>query len=136
MDPIRTIRLRWWHGSLEGIAGEFAGTRFAGTAPAPWRPALNAFRCEQGVRICVDLAGVERSQIDLTVKGRRLLIRGERETPEPSDQEGRAVQMIAMEIDYGPFEREVQLPNDIDIGSIHAEQRNGMLWISLPKKKS
>ena len=135
MDPIRTIRLRWWQGSFHGVAGEFEGPYFVGTAPPAWRPALNAFRCEHGVRIYVDLAGVDRSQIDLEIDGRRLLIRGERETPEPSDDEGRAVQLIAMEIDYGPFLREVQLPDDIDIEQIHAEQRNGMLWISLPKKK-
>jgi HSP20 family protein len=134
MDPIRTIRLRWWHGSFHSVIGELG--HFSATAPLSWRPPLNAFRCEKGVRICVDLAGVDRSQIDLTIDGRRLLIRGERETPEPSGEEDRPVQMIAMEIDYGPFEREVQLPDEVDLENIHAEQRNGMLWISLPRKES
>jgi HSP20 family protein len=136
MDPIRTIRLRWWHGSFHVLSGELSRAQFATTAPPPWQPALNAYRCEQGVRICVDLAGVDRSQIDLTIEGRRLFIRGEREAPEPSSDDGRAVQMIAMEIDYGPFLREVQLPEGLDLEQIHAEQRNGMLWIALPRKKS
>jgi HSP20 family protein len=136
MDPIRTIRLRWWHGSFHSVAGELARGRFAAAAPPPWQPPLNAYRCEHGVRICVDLAGVDRSQIDLSIEGRRLFIRGERETPEPSGEEDRPVQMIAMEIDYGPFEREMQLPDEVDLENVHAEQRNGMLWISLPRKKS
>lgn len=99
-----------------------------------WQPAINAYRCEAGVRICVDLAGVHRSQINLTIEGQRLSLRGEREVPEPTNEEGRALQMIAMEIDYGPFRREVQLPEDVDVGNVQAEQRNGLLWIFLPLK--
>jgi HSP20 family molecular chaperone IbpA len=40
-----------------------------------------------------------------------------------------------MEIDYGPFEREVILPADVEVNKAHAEQRNGLLWISLPLKQ-
>jgi HSP20 family molecular chaperone IbpA len=63
-----------------------------------------------------------------------VLIRGERELPEPSHAEGRAVRLLAMEIDYGPFEREIHLPDEVEIAEAHAEQRNGLLWISLPIK--
>ena len=41
-----------------------------------------------------------------------------------------------MEIDYGPFIREVLLPTEVEIDEAHAEQRNGLLWISLPLKES
>ena len=64
----------------------------------------------------------------------RLIVRGVRDVPEPTHAEGRAVQLLAMEIDYGPFEREVRLPASVDIDNVHAEQRNGLLWISLPLK--
>ena len=37
-----------------------------------------------------------------------------------------------MEIDHGAFEREINLPRNVDRKSVHAEQRNGMLWIHLP----
>jgi HSP20 family molecular chaperone IbpA len=40
-----------------------------------------------------------------------------------------------MEIDYGPFIREVPLPTEVEIDKAHAEQRNGLLWISLPVKE-
>jgi HSP20 family molecular chaperone IbpA len=40
-----------------------------------------------------------------------------------------------MEIDYGPFEREIAFPVDVEIDKAHAEQRNGLLWISLPVRK-
>jgi HSP20 family protein len=135
MDPIRTIRLRWMQGALTDVTYNLTRLQFAQFAPQPWEPAINAYRCESAVRICVDLAGVERSAIDLTVESRRVLIRGARALPEPSHGEGRAVQLLAMEIDYGPFEREVPLPVEVEIDKAEAEQRNGLLWISLPVKQ-
>jgi HSP20 family protein len=135
MDPISSIKLRWLHGALHDVTYELARSRFSQFAPDTWEPAINAYRCESAVRICVDLAGVERSAIDLTVESRRVLIRGARALPEPSHGEGRAVQLLAMEIDYGPFEREVPLPVEVEIDKAEAEQRNGLLWISLPVKQ-
>ena len=134
MDTIGSIKLRWLHGALQDVTYELARSQFQ-FAPHTWEPAINAYRCEKCVRICVDLAGVERSQIDLTVEPQRVLIRGSRELPEPTHAEGRAVRLLAMEIDYGPFEREINLPAEVEIKEARAEQRNGLLWISLPMKQ-
>ena len=134
MDPINSIKLRWLHGALQDVTYELARSQFQ-FAPHTWEPAINAYRCEHCVRICIDLAGIERSQIDLTVEPRRVVIRGARELPEPTHDEGRAVQLLAMEIDYGPFERDVRLPVEVEIDQARAEQRNGLLWISLPLKE-
>jgi len=134
MDPNRTIKLRWLHGALYDVTSGQARLQFSQFASQTWQPAINAYRCESCIRVCVDLAGVDRSRIDLTVEPQRIVVRGVREVPEPTHAEGRAVQLLAMEIDYGPFEREVHLPVMVDIEKVHAEQRNGLLWISLPLK--
>jgi HSP20 family protein len=134
MDPNRGIKLRWLHGALHDVTSELSRFQFSRFASHTWRPAINAYRCEKCIRVCVDLAGVDRSQIDLTVEPQRIVVRGEREVPEPTHAEGRAMQLLAMEIDYGPFERELHLPEVVDIEKVHAEQRNGLLWISLPLK--
>jgi HSP20 family protein len=130
MKPTRQIKLRWLHGTL----GDVSVTRvqFWPGARHRWQPSINAFRCERGVRICVDLAGVEKSSIDLALEPRRVVVRGSRNPPEPTSE--RAVQLLALEIDYGPFEREIDLPIDIDVEGAHAEQANGLLWITLPVK--
>jgi HSP20 family protein len=133
MDPIRSIKLRWLHGTLGDVTYQMTRVQFARSVPARWQPAINAFRCANSVRICVDLAGVERSEIDLTVEPRRVVVRGTRQVPEPDG--GRAVQLLALEIDYGPFEREVHLPAEIDVEQASAEQQNGLLWIHLPLKQ-
>jgi HSP20 family protein len=135
MDPIKDTKLRWLHGALHDISYELSRSNFSRFAHA-WQPAINAYRCETCIRICVDLAGVDRSVIDLTVEPRRVVIRGRRELPEPTHGEGHTLQLLAMEIDYGPFERKVSLPGEVEIDKAHAEQRNGLLWISLPLKKS
>ena len=64
------------------------------------------------------------------------MIRGSRELPEPANTDDRTLQLLAMEIDYGPFERDIVLPADVEIDKATAEQRNGLLWISLPLKQS
>lgn len=134
MDPTRSIKLRWLHGTLHDVSSDLARLHFSRFGSHTWEPAINAYRCDKCIRVCVDLAGVERSRIDLTVEPERLIVRGVRDVAEPTHAEGRAVQLLAMEIDYGPFEREVLLPALVDIDNVHAEQRNGLLWISLPLK--
>jgi HSP20 family protein len=136
MDPIKNMKLRWLHGALQDLTHELSRFQFSSFAPHAWEPAINAYRCENCIRICVDLAGVERSLIDLTVEPRRVIIRGTRELPEPAGDEECAQQLLAMEIDYGPFMRQVPLPAEVEIEQAHAEQRNGLLWISLPLKES
>jgi HSP20 family molecular chaperone IbpA len=39
-----------------------------------------------------------------------------------------------MEIDHGPFARNVELPSDVHHEQISASYRNGLLWIEIPKK--
>jgi HSP20 family molecular chaperone IbpA len=136
MDSIRSIKLRWLHGALHDVTYELTRSHFSQFAPHAWEPDINAYSCEHCIRICVDLAGVDKSEIDLLIEPQRVIIRGARELPEPTHEEGRAIRFLAMEIDYGPFEREILLPTEVDINKAHAEQRNGLLWISLPLTKS
>lgn len=129
MDPIRRITLRLLQSAPQDITLRLASFQFA---PPMWQPPINAYRCEKGIRICVDLAGVDRNAIDLRVEPHRVIIRGERDVTEPKESQDNAVEMLAMEIDYGPFERTVELFDEVDVEKVHAEQTNGLLWIHLP----
>ncbi len=93
---------------------------------------MNAYRCEGCIRICFDLAGVDREHIDLRIEPNRVLIKGIRKTPEPASSEGRPQQILAMEIDNGPFARELSLPAEVIPEQVTAEQRDGLLWVKLP----
>jgi HSP20 family molecular chaperone IbpA len=131
MKPVRTIQLRW----LGTAIGDVTVTRvhyWRGT-PHVWQPAMNAFRCERAISICLDLAGIDRSHIDVRVESSRVIVRGVRPAPEPRDH---PVKLLALEIDYGPFERVIELPADaeVDVDRAGAEQKDGLLWIHLPIK--
>jgi HSP20 family protein len=102
------------------------------SVPRVWQPALNAFRCGAHFVICVELAGVEKTSLDVRAESRRLIIRGTRQIPEPSCDEVPAIHVLALEIDHGPFERILELPADVEPESVAAEHRNGLLWIKLP----
>ena len=133
MERIRSIRLRWLQGELGQLAHALERVQFSQFArPDGWQPSINAYRCECCIRICVDLAGVEKADIDLLVEPRRIVLRGVRPAPEPSGTEPKARQILAMEIDHGPFVRELLLPTEVSPAEATAEQRNGFLWINLP----
>jgi len=133
MERIRSIRLRWLQGGLSELAQELERAQFSQLArPQGWQPSINAYRCECSIRICVDLAGVEKADIDLLVESTRVVLRGIRPAPEPSGSEPKPRQILAMEIDHGPFVREILLPIEVTPAEATAEQRNGFLWINLP----
>jgi len=111
-------------------------------SPEVWSPTVNLYETEDSYLVCVDLAGVEKEKIDLTIVDNQLKLRGQRPTPQPPDKEdgsappaeSRRMRVHLMEIDHGAFCREVDLPEDVNREKVTASYRNGMLWVELPKK--
>ena len=99
-----------------------------------WAPDVNLYETEAGYRVCVDISGVDKEKIDLTVHEQMLTIRGERPVPRSPLAGASRVRVHRMEIDHGPFAREVELPADVDQEQITATYRNGLLWVELPKR--
>jgi HSP20 family protein len=133
MSDKPNIRLKQLHGRLGDLVYQFTKVHFSHSPAAEiWSPAVNAYRCEQGFAICVDLAGVPKETIQVEVEKRKVRLHGKRETPEPKDKRNEAVQILAMEIDSGSFVREISLPADVDPGCVRAEYKEGLLWIYLP----
>ena len=110
-----------------------------------WTPTVNLYENDTAYVVVVDLAGVDKQKIDLVVHENQLKLRGQRAAPVPgtpgpgvspendAQHSAQRLRVHVMEIDYGPFCREVALPNDVDQTRIAASYQNGMLWIELPK---
>jgi HSP20 family protein len=96
---------------------------------AGFRPSLDVYRTDDPPEITVvlELAGIDPSEVDVAVVEGVLFVRGRRRRP-AGDQ--RLYQHI--EIDYGIFERRVQLNEPVDSAAAHATYENGLLSIHLP----
>jgi HSP20 family protein len=75
----------------------------------------------------VDLAAVDPGDIALEIRGRQLVIAGERR---PTEAGGRLYQQI--EIEHGPFRRIVELGADVVADSASASYDDGVLQVEIP----
>jgi HSP20 family protein len=105
--------------------------RFASRAGA-FRPQVDCYRTEDppALTVVVELAGVDPDEVQIVATPQTLLVAGERRRPEV---EGRLYQQ--MEVDYGPFRREVALAEDVDPAGGRASYERGLLTVVLPLAK-
>jgi HSP20 family protein len=74
-----------------------------------------------------DLAGIAITDVALEIRGRQLLIGGERR---PAESAGRLYQQI--EIEHGPFRRVVELGAEVVAGEARASYEDGILEVEIP----
>ena len=101
-------------------------------SPRSWQPFLDMCESQESVYILVELAGIKREDLHLTVTQETLSIRGERSDP----HRGQQVICHQLEIPYGIFERVVKLPPGLNISQISASSRDGLLEITIPKRRA
>jgi HSP20 family protein len=97
---------------------------------SPWRPAADVYRGRSGWLVKFELAGVRPEDLELTVLGNRLTLRGVRRDRECTALEG--CRYYQMEIAYSPFERSLTLPCDLERANVTSEYRDGMLLVRIP----
>jgi HSP20 family protein len=103
--------------------------------PDVWRheqtvcPAANIFENENEYLLELEMPGVKKEGLEISVEGNELSIRGrtERETP-PGE-------LIYCESLGADFCRSFELNNDVDSSKIRAELNQGVLCLHLPKKE-
>jgi HSP20 family protein len=93
-----------------------------------WTPALDVIQKEGELLIRTELPGVDPEQVEVTVEGNQLTIRGERKEEIEVDKEN----WLRRELRYGTFERCLTLPAEADTDNIKASYRNGVLEITVP----
>lgn len=111
-----------------GLEHAIGGTLFRSNRA--WLPAVNLYEMPEEFLVCVDLAGVKRDEIDVTVKDRVLRVEGHRHDPLPEKK-----RVHLLEIDEGFFCREVEIPATVAIERIEAAYEEGFLWLHLPRSE-
>lgn len=96
-----------------------------------WKPLCDVYECPDCFVVVMELAGVDEEQVEVTLRGRLLTIRGRRQPIRPPGVR----KTYLLEVNYGEFERNLELPTDIDADATQAVYRQGFLEITLPKRK-
>jgi HSP20 family protein len=95
---------------------------------APWCPPADIYHSADGSWVVkFELAGVRPEDLSLTAEGHRLSLRGLRR----DHLMKRGFRYYRMEIAYNQFERNVELPCDVEHASIATEYSHGMLLVHI-----
>jgi len=93
-----------------------------------WVPNTDVYADDSGLVVQVEISGMERENLELTVDGSQLKITGHRRDRERHEK----CKFIVMEIDYGPFQTTVEIPPGYDLHCARASYLNGFLRIRVP----
>ncbi|HVP04480.1 MAG TPA: Hsp20/alpha crystallin family protein [Dehalococcoidia bacterium] len=95
-------------------------------------PPVDVFETRTDVVVSVEIAGIMDEEVEVIVEGRLMIIRGQRRAL--SGPAERAYHL--MEIGHGPFQREIQLPCEVNPEELRDVYKDGILQISVPKAQT
>jgi HSP20 family protein len=94
---------------------------------ADWYPAADVYNREQEYLIMLDLPGIERDALEISLDENRLTIAGSRAVDDQNQQR--------VERPHGRFLRRFGVPATVDQKAVTAEYKDGVLRVRLPKRK-
>jgi HSP20 family protein len=105
--------------------------RFAGPRRG-FQPQCDCYRTDDPptVHLLLELPGVDPAAVRIVAVGTTLVISGTRERPHPA-----AARYHQVEIEYGPFERRIELAEDVDADAATAVYEAGMLRLEVPIRR-
>ncbi|HPC82848.1 MAG TPA: Hsp20/alpha crystallin family protein [Thermoanaerobaculaceae bacterium] len=101
-----------------------------GPAEGGWTPPVDILALPDRFVVRVDLPGVGREAIAITLSGDELRVSGCKPAPKQPVPHRR---FHAVERGFGPFELEIPLPGPVASGAARARLRHGVLEIELPR---
>ena len=102
---------------------------FGDFSPRCFEPRLDVV--DQGHSLClpVELPGMAREDVELTVEDDALVLRGEKKVEAQSEEAG----CYRLERAYGRFQRVIPLPDGVDVDKVEATFAKGVLTVQVPK---
>jgi HSP20 family protein len=100
-----------------------------GIRPHIWRPPTDVYETEEAFVVRVEVAGMREEDFTISLANRMLVIRGLRQ----DKSERRAY--YQMEISFGDFSTEVELPGPVVADQVVAEYTDGFLRLEFPKEQ-
>lgn len=94
-----------------------------------WSPSIDVSEKHDEIIVRVEIPGMEKEDIDISLDGRFLTISGERKVVQEEENE----HYHRVERRYGAFSRSLELPVDVDTKDVKAVYKRGVLKLNLPK---
>jgi HSP20 family protein len=94
-----------------------------------WSPALDVFDDKERLVVKVELPGMKKEEIEISLHDGTLTVSGERKT----EHEAKEGQIFRSERYFGKFQRSVTLPTAVDPGKVKATYKDGILTVDLAK---
>jgi HSP20 family protein len=124
VDPFTSMRRE-----MDQLFGRFLNDRSGdGGVTRGWYAPVAMWDDNEKVYVEVELPGISKDDVDLTVQNGMLRISGERKQPEGERS------YWLNDRSYGAFDRTISLPDDVDADNIDAQLSDGVLHIVLAKK--
>jgi HSP20 family protein len=118
-------------GELDRVFDPFKGPDIAGLFDRTTAPAVDVVETEDEYLVLADLPGVDRRDLEVSVTGSLLTIKGDKKEERDSDKK----KIFRKEAWIGSFGRTIDLPSQIDAGKIVAELRDGVLTVKIAKRE-
>lgn len=96
-----------------------------------WGPDIDVYDSKDEILVKVDLPGMKKDEIDVSIQGDTLTIKGEKKKESEIKEEN----FIMAERCCGMFHRTITLPSTIDQEKVSASYKDGVLELKLPKKE-
>jgi len=134
-DPLRDLR------ELQQKMNQLFDNTFARSAGSEsvesmtttgWTPSTDLIEEDDRYILRCDLPGVAASDVEVRIESGTLFLRGERKIDAGVSPEA----FLRVERPQGPFAVKIALAPSVDAREVRAAHRNGVLEVSLPKKKT
>lgn len=93
---------------------------------ADWYPAADVYETDGEYTVAVDLPGIDRAMLDISLDDNRLTIKGTRAGQDSTQHRG--------ECPRGNFLRTFSVPSSVAQNEIRADYKDGVLQVHLPKR--
>lgn len=122
LDAVARVRAR-----MQMLLDDLAGAE-AATVGEQWSPPADIEVRDDAVVVTLEVPGLGREQLDVSVRGQTLTLAGERSRP--SEEEG---QVVRSERPVGSFRRSFALPWALDAEGVEARLERGVLRVTVPR---
>ncbi|UPA54745.1 Hsp20/alpha crystallin family protein [Wolbachia pipientis] len=95
------------------------------------RPACDFYETNESYCLSLELPGISKESIDISISGDSLIVKGEK----TCDNESKDKQFYHRERYYGSFYRSIQLPVNVEQDKVSANFSDGVLHVTIPKSE-